>query len=68
MKNNNLQYTDFIYCYDLTLFNMFKGAGIPYILKARSIQNNTIFTMYEKTPEVIAVYEEWETIKFNSTI
>lgn len=60
MNNNKLQSKNFYYCYDLEIYNELKGAGFEYIMKARSIINNKIFTMYEKSDELMELVKKFE--------
>lgn len=43
---------DFFYCYTKKLSLFLSSEGIDYILKAKSIKDNSIFTLYQKTEEL----------------
>lgn len=53
---------DFLYCYDVELFEFFRLNGIHYILKARSIKDGKVFVMYQKTDEVYQLLSEYNSI------
>ena len=55
-----LKPSDFLYCYDINLHKKLKANGIKYLIKSRALMNDEVFTMYYKSPEVIAILEEWE--------
>lgn len=50
---------EFYYVYDKELHKHIKNHGIPYIIKARSIRDGGIFTMYHRTDELLALLDEW---------
>lgn len=49
---NQLTNKDFFYCYDVECSKFLKEKGIPYLLKAKSIKDNKIFTMYIRNAEL----------------
>ncbi|MEK4628708.1 hypothetical protein MKZ17_10925 [Solibacillus sp. FSL R7-0682] len=55
MKSDN----KFYYVYDVNLSKYIKSNGISYIIKARSIMDNRIFTMYERTDELMNLIKTW---------
>lgn len=53
MKNfNEITNKDFFYCYDAKCSNFLKEKGIPYLLKAKSVKDNKVFTMYIRNNEL----------------
>lgn len=52
---------DFFYCYNPKLHKFLEQNGIDYFLKAKSVKDNKIFTMYKKSKKLsncIAKYKE----------
>lgn len=56
----NLTDKDFLYCYDIKLTNHFKEHGLTYIIKAKSIKDNKIFTLWEKSDELYSVMKQYK--------
>lgn len=50
---------DFFYCYDKNLYQFIKQKGVPYITKARRLDNLCIFTMYEHNDELTKAINEY---------
>ena len=50
---------EFYYVYDKELHKHIKNHGIPYIIKARSIKDGGIFTMYHRTNELMNLINTW---------
>ena len=53
---------DFLYCYDINLTNHFKEHGLQYIIKAKSIKDNKIFTLWQKSDELYNVMRMYKSI------
>lgn len=53
---------DYFYCYTKKLSMFLSSQEINYIMKARSVKDNSIFTLYEKTNELQEVLSKFETI------
>lgn len=51
---------DYYYIYDVNLSRYLSENGIRYILKARSIKDGRIFTMYDKTDKLLNLTKTWK--------
>ena len=47
---------DFYYCYDRYTSNYLRSHGQHYLLKAKSIKDDCIFTVYQRTEQLIEAY------------
>ncbi|MER1958933.1 MAG: DUF5659 domain-containing protein [Solibacillus sp.] len=43
---------EYFYCYTKKLSLYLSSQGIAYIIKAKSVKDNSIFTLYSKTDEL----------------
>lgn len=50
---------EYFYCYTKKLSLYLSSQGIHYIIKARSVKDNSIFTLYEKTNELQQALEQF---------
>lgn len=55
----NAKSNDFFFCYTKAVSDYLSQQGIYYILKAKSIKDNNVFTMYQKTDELYSVLQEY---------
>jgi len=64
-----MNYTDkdFLYCYDKELSNYFKKHNLRYIVKAKSIKDDKIFTMWQKTDELYNLMRKYSSHKLEIT-
>lgn len=60
MKQLNEQ--DFFFCFTRKLSIFLKEEGISYIIKARSIKDNAIYTVYQKTDELQRALDKYKKI------
>lgn len=51
---------DFFFCYTIELSKYLSQNGVPYIFKGRSIKDNSIFTLYQKTSELQDLLTEFK--------
>lgn len=58
--NEQLTNRDFLYCYSPRLYRHLKQCGIKYILKAKSIKDDKIFTLYYRSHELQKALESYE--------
>lgn len=52
MINEGLHAQDFYFCYSKDISDLLTRHEIYYILKARTVKDGKIFTLYEKTIEL----------------
>lgn len=57
---NELTNKDFFYCYDFECSKFLKEKGIPYLLKAKSVKDNKVFTMYIRNNELSNALMEYK--------
>ncbi|MGF9975326.1 hypothetical protein [Viridibacillus arvi] len=57
---NQLTIKNFFFCYDVKLSKFIKENNIPYFMKARSMKDNKIFTMYEQTEQLQTILTGWK--------
>ena len=50
---------DFYYCYDRYTSNYLKSHGQHYLLKAKSIKDDCIFTVYQRTEQLEQLIEAY---------
>ncbi|HWJ80189.1 MAG TPA: hypothetical protein VNR61_19160 [Niallia sp.] len=50
---------DFFYCYDQSLTQFLTEQGIRYFLKARSMKDGKVFTMFKKNQELTLTIHEY---------
>mgnify|MGYP003319290245 CR=1 FL=1 len=50
---------EFYYVYSKDLHDYLKEKGILYIIKARSIKDGGVFTMYHRTNELMNLIKTW---------
>lgn len=55
--NQRITDKDFYYCYDVNLSKHLKTQGILYVIKAKSIVDNKVFTMYQKSQKLYDAVE-----------
>jgi len=55
-----LTHKDFFFCYTIELSDFLKENGISYIFKSRSIKDNAIFTLYQRTDGLKAKLDEFK--------
>lgn len=55
----NLKTEDLYFCYDRKLSDIFSENGIKYLVKAKSIKTNAVFTLYTKTEKVNKIMREF---------
>lgn len=53
----------YLFVYDRKLFDALRKKGIPYITKARNVNNDKVFTLFEKTDEVKMIVNDWVSLK-----
>lgn len=53
---------DFFFCFTKKLSIFLKEEGISYIIKARSIKDNVIYTVYQKTDELQRALDKYKKI------
>lgn len=53
---------DFFFCFTKKLSIFLKEEGISYIIKARSIKDDAIYTVYQKTDELQRVLDKYKEI------
>lgn len=58
MKNSS----EYFYCYTKKLSLYLSSQGINYIIKARSVKDNSIFTLYEKSNELQLTLNKFKSI------
>jgi hypothetical protein len=58
IDNKNL-----FYCYTRKLSSYLCSEGIEYILKARSIKDDSIFTLYQKSDELQQALDKFKVIQ-----
>ncbi|MGE8037757.1 hypothetical protein B1B04_12480 [Lysinibacillus sp. KCTC 33748] len=58
----NLTEKDFFFCFTKKLSIYLKEEGISYIIKARSIKDNAIYTVYHKTDELQRALDKYKKI------
>lgn len=51
---------DFFFCYTKIMSDFLKGKGIKYIFKAKSIQDGSVFTLYQKSDELQKALDEFK--------
>lgn len=54
---------DFFFCYTKDLSNYLKENGVGYIFKSRSVKDGSIFTLYQKTDELMNLLIEYKQSK-----
>ncbi|MFD2118149.1 DUF5659 domain-containing protein [Paenibacillus yanchengensis] len=55
--------TDYFYCYDMKLFDYLSNIGFRFITKARNINDNRIFSLFERTNELEMYLDKWMELK-----
>lgn len=60
MRQQQLTDKDFLYCYDIGLYNHFKDNGLNYIIKAKSIKDNKTFTLWQKSNELYNIMKTYK--------
>ncbi|MCJ7841767.1 hypothetical protein MUB24_12830 [Lederbergia sp. NSJ-179] len=55
----NLNSSHLFFCYTKSLSLFLKDKGIPYILKAKSIKDDNIFTLYAKGEKLQQALDEF---------
>ncbi|MDN4494927.1 hypothetical protein [Ureibacillus aquaedulcis] len=53
---------DFFYCYTKKLSLFLSSEGIGYILKAKSVKDDSIFTLYRKSDELQQALDKFKSI------
>lgn len=51
---------DFFFCYNKKLAEKIKEANIPVITIAENIKTGKLFSMYEKTPKLQAIINDYK--------
>lgn len=62
---NEITNKDFFYCYDVECSKFLKEKGIPYLIKAKSVKDNAVFTMYVRNKELNNALMEYKLNKEN---
>lgn len=57
-----LKSSDFFFCYTKSLSLYLKEKGIPYIIKASSIKDGNIFTLYAKGEKLQEALDEFKAL------
>lgn len=52
MTENSITTKDFYFCYTREISDLLKRHNISYILKAKSVRDDKIFTLYQRTEEL----------------
>lgn len=55
----NLNSSNFFFCYTKSLSLFLKSKEIPYILKAKSIKDDNVFTLYAKDESLQKALDEF---------
>lgn len=50
---------DFYFCYTVSMFNYLRKNGETYILKARSVKDGSIFTLYYKSERLQKLLDDF---------
>lgn len=53
LNKDDINSTDFYYCYSKSISDLLKKHDIYYILKAKSVRDDKIFTLYLKTDKLM---------------
>lgn len=51
---------DFFFVYKRSMSMYLKEKGFSYIFKAKSIKNDEVFTLYQKSPQLQKALDEYE--------
>lgn len=62
MKNNQITDKDLFFCYTKKLSIYLKNRGFSYIFKAKSIKDDSVFTLYQMTPDLQQAVEQFTKI------
>lgn len=57
---DEIKSTDFFFCYTKSMSLYLKEKGIPYLIKASSIKDGNIFTLYIKGEELQRALDEFK--------
>ena len=56
----NLNTSDFFFCYTKELSDFLSQNDLYYIFKAKSIKDNSVFTLYEKSDRLQGLLDEYK--------